>query len=358
MGSLIILPAIITALLLETRCFTRTFVYWWIPLMLLVPAYFEYDGPGIPPMTFYLTGFAPFLFCRQLWIAALRDWHWLDIFVYSFVLIIAWSEYITTGFASGRQLLLLNSLTFVGPYLAMKYIVFHDRDEIRVAKCFVTVMAAIAVYNLYTFRFGLNHFLWLRNFWPYYYEGTYIVVIPRWGFFRAQGPFVHPIAAGIAYGFALPMTFWLLRYQQIRPYWKALSILVLCLLGLFMTISRGPYIGAIVSTGLYLVGQSKYRIQFFSLAGVLFFFASVPLTLKISEYMSLTRSTAKSDTQETALYRKELIFNYLDVIMDEPEHGYGFLNIPYVGDQVSIDNAYLLYALSWGLPAVILMICL
>ncbi|MDJ0840550.1 MAG: O-antigen ligase family protein [Acidobacteriota bacterium] len=355
MGNLVLLPPLITAFFLIVRGFTWTFVIIWIPLMIFIPTYFEYDAPGVPPMTFYLTGFIPFVFTPELRRAAFRDFHWLDLFVYAFVLVIALSEYLTTGFNSGRQLLILNALIFVGPYLAMKHIVLNQWEEVRTARVFVFLMAVIAAYNIYTFRMGFNHFLWLRNFWPYFYEASNIIVIPRWGFFRAQGPFVHPISAGIAFGFALPMTFWLVRYRRIKPVWLGYLVAGLCLLGLFMTMSRGPMLGAVVAGGLYLIGQSRLRKQWFSAVGLVILFSALPVGLKLVDYLSLTRATAKTDTQETVLYRKELIINYMDVVFEKPVLGYGFMNVPYVGDQRSIDNAYILFALNWGLLTVFIM---
>ena len=356
MDKLAFLPPFITLFFLIYKGFGWTFIYWWIPVMLLVPVYFQVDGPGIPPMTFYLTGFAPFIFTRELWRSAIRDFHWLDLFVYAFIIVIGMSEFETTGFSSGRQLIFLNTLIFLGPFLAMKYVILHEKGELNTARVFVIILSIIALYNIYTFRFGVSHFLWLRERWPMYYEVNNPVVIPRWGFFRAQGPFVHPIAAGIAFGFGLPMTFWLFFYRKFKPLWLGPATIFLCTLGLIMTMSRGPYLGAFLSTGLYLVGQSKFRNQLFVIGGVIMFFLCVPLGFKVAEYISLDRMSAKTDEQETVLYRKELITNYIDVIKKKPFLGYGFLNIPYVGDQQSIDNAYLLYALNWGVFSVLLIV--
>lgn len=359
MGSLILIPPIITFAFLIWRGFNWTLLYWWIPLMIWVPVYIEYDAPGVPPLTFYLTGFLPFIVRREMWISAFHDRHWLDFWVYAFIGIISTCEYVTTGFNAGRQMMLLSSLTFLGPYLAVKYTVLHARTGDAMARVFVWNLAFVALYSVWTFRMGVNHFLVLLQHWPYYYETTgHIVVIPRWGFFRAMGPFVHPISAGIAFGFVLPMAFWQFYDKKLNPPIKGLALLALCAFGLFMTMSRGPYLGGMIAIGLFLIGQSKDRLRLFGLVGLISIFMSVPLTLKISDYLSLTRETAKSDTQETALYRKDLIDNYLQVIAEKPITGYGFLNVPYVGDQNSIDNAYILFALNWGYFSVLAFLVL
>lgn len=321
--------------------------------MLFIPNYFKLDGPGIPPMNFYLTAFLPFLFHKNTFYAIFRDKHWLDYTVYLYVFTIFLSELTTTGFESARQTTFLNVLVYVGPYLAVKHVILNAKAELPLARAFVTSLAIIAFYNVYTFRMGFNHFLWLRNFWPYFYDMANIIVIPRWGFFRAQGPFVHPIAAGIIFGFAMPTTFWLVWHKQIKPMWRGIAIGGLCGLGLFMTMSRGPFLGAFLAVSLYLMGQSRYRIQLFAFCALLLFFASIPMTIKISDYLSLTRATAKSAEQETVIYRKDLITNYSVVIQEKPLLGYGFMNVPKIGDQASIDNAYILYALNWGVICVL-----
>ena len=356
MDKLVLLPPIITVFLLVTKGFTRTFCYFWIPLLLAVPVYLEMDGPGIPPLGFYLTGFLPFLFRQELRIAALQDVHWIDFFVYAFVFSIAGAESMTESINSGRQMLFLNGLALIGPYLAVKYIILHEKEDINLAAMFVAVLAIIGVYNLYTWRMGLNHFARIREIWPSYYGMTNLAVLQRWGFFRACGPFVHPITAGIIYGFGLPMTFWLARYKKVKPVWKAYFYAAFCFVGLFVTMSRGPIIGAFLAIGLFVVGQSKMRTQLFILCGLLGVFASVPLGMKAAAYLSLDRASAVTDEQETALYRKELITNYMEIVAEEPFTGYGLLRIPYVGGQTSIDNAYMYLALSWGVIPVLALL--
>ncbi len=108
MDKLVLLPPIITVALFMIKGFNWTFIYFWIPMLLIVPVYLEMDGPGIPPLSFYLTGFLPFLFRKEIYRAAFNDMHWLDIFVYAFVFSISWAEIKTTSFSSGRQLFFTN----------------------------------------------------------------------------------------------------------------------------------------------------------------------------------------------------------------------------------------------------------
>ena len=337
--------------ILYFKRFTWAFIYWWLPLMLIVPSYLEMDAPGIPPMNFYITALLPFLVFPEIRKSLFQDRHWLDLFVYLFILLVGISELRNEGLSSARQMVFLYSLYYAGPYLAVKYLVLHEKKDAEIALVFVWILAAIAVFNMYEFRFGVNFFLKIRGLWPGFTEGFGIVVMPRWGFFRASGPFVHAIIAGVAFGFAMPLALWLFRMGKFQPPLLGLALVTACFGGLIMTFSRGPIFGAFLALALYFAGQSRLRLQWFSAGCLLMMLLSVPLSFKIAEYMSLTRATAQTTTQETVLYRKELIENYWEVIQERVLLGYGFLRVPVVNGQESIDNAYLLYALNWGIFA-------
>jgi hypothetical protein len=354
----VILPLFITFVLLQSRGFVFTFLYWYVPVMLLVPSYLLMDAPGVPPMTYYLTAFIPFMLRPEIYRTMLVDFHWLDIPVYGFVFFCALSEQVNESFSSARQMIFLNVLYQLGPYFAVKYIILHHRKEVDLAKIVVFPLAAMAVITVYEFRMGYNVILELQRIWPVYVESNAggVVTVPRWGFFRAQGPFVHPIIAAIVYGFGMPLGLWLFRTKQVTPFFLPLAATGLTALGLFMTFSRGPYLGAFMAVGLYLVGQSKFRVQLFIAGCVLGLMAAPGLTYVIADYMSVSRETAQSESQETVAYRKELIMNYLEFVGERPWLGHGFLNVPEVPGQPSIDNQYLLFMLNWGIPLLVMFL--
>ncbi len=356
MDKLILLAPVITASFLLWRGFAWTFSYWYLPLMLLVPAFLTMDGPGIPPLAFYTAGFLPFFLNRDFWRTAITDAHWVDGFVYLFIAVACLSELVNLHFASARQVLFLQALTLWGPYIAMRRVILEGPSEFGVARAITIAMALIGIYGLYTFRFGVNHFLILRNIWPYFASLPGLAVWPRWGFFRAAGPFMHPITAGIAFGFAMPLALWLWRSRARPQRWLDLGTLAATAIGVATTLSRGPVIGALAAVAFYLMGESRNRVLLFGATGALLLFLSVPGSFKIAEYFDATRNTATSVEQETAIYRRDLLLNYIEVVKKKPWLGYSFTLVPVIEDQNSIDNGYLFVALEWGVIAVFAML--
>ncbi len=356
MDKLILLAPVVTACLLVWRGFAWTFCNWYLPLMLLVPAFLTMDGPGIPPLAFYTAGFLPFLLDRGFWRTAITDAHWIDTFIYVFIAIACLSELVNLNFASSRQVLFLQVLTLWGPYIAIRRVILEGLHELNIARAITIAMALIGIYGLYTFRFGINHYLTLRNMWPYYVPLPGLAVWPRWGFFRAAGPFMHPITAGIAFGFALPLALWLWRSRAKLPRWLDLATLLATTVGVLTTISRGPVLGALTALVIYLMGESRHRVTLFGSAGLLLLFLSVPGSFKVAEYFDATRSTATNAEQETAIYRRDLVLNYVEVVKKRPWLGYSFTQVPIIEDQSSIDNDYLFVALQWGVIALLAMV--
>ncbi|CAM2005200.1 O-antigen ligase family protein [Acanthopleuribacter pedis] len=359
MDKTVLLPIFISAALILSRGYSWAFCTFYIPLMVMVPTYLHYDGPGVPPITFYLAAFIPFLFQKQIMQAALDDFHWLDLFVYFYSFCVAMSELVNESLSSARQMVFLDAFYQIGPYLAMKWIVLRGKRGDKVVTQYVGVLVLVAVISLYEFRMGQNPFMRIRDIWPVYDTGMGgVFVYPRWGFFRIQGPFVHSIICALAYTMMWPMAMWAAQSGVYKSKFKGMAYVFWCWWGLMMTMSRGPMIGGYLAAGLYVMGQSKFRIQLFAAAAFFAALMSIPASFKISEYMSLTRETAKSESQETVIYRKDLIFNYVEKIQERPWLGYGFLNLPQVGDQKSIDNAYLLIGLNWGVGPVLAMLVL
>ncbi len=359
MDKTVLLPIFISAALIFTRGYAWAFCAFYIPLMVMVPTYLQYDGPGIPPITFYLAAFIPFLFQKEIVKSVLDDFHWLDLFVYLWTFCVALSELFNESLASSRQMVFLDAFYQIGPYHAMKYLALRAKVGDKVVMKYVGVMVFVAIISLYEFRMGQNPFMRVRDFWPVYDTGMGgVFVYPRWGFFRIQGPFVHSIICALAYTMMWPMAMWAAQSGVYNSKAKGWFYVFWCWWGLMMTMSRGPMIGGYLAAGLYIMGQSKLRIQLFAVAVFLGALLSIPAAFKISEYMSLTRETAKSESQETVIYRKDLIFNYVEKIQERPWLGYGFLNLPQVGDQKSIDNAYLLIGLNWGVGPIIAILCM
>src|SRR5262249_53569724 len=85
------------------------------------------------------------------------------------------------------------------------------------------------------------------------------------------------------------------------------------------------------------------------LAGVIVI--GTPTAIAFWSYVSVGRAEAKSESQETAAYRKELIDKYTDIALEHASFGWGLNDWPRVPGMPSIDNHFLLLALRHGLIA-------
>jgi hypothetical protein len=114
----------------------------------------------------------------------------------------------------------------------------------------------------------------------------------------------------------------------------------------------GGFIGAVLTA----VGLSKNRKRMLLIMGGGLIAVGVPAGSMFYSYASVGRINAKSDSQETAAYRYELIQKYLDIAEEKSGLGWGRSTWPKVDGMKSIDNYYLLLALMHGMIADSLLI--
>jgi O-antigen ligase len=67
-----------------------------------------------------------------------------------------------------------------------------------------------------------------------------------------------------------------------------------------------------------------------------------------SQYTEKAISQASTEEQRNAIYRRQLLTNYAPVVMERKAFGWGVTTLPAVNGQVSIDNQYLMLAVTEG----------
>jgi hypothetical protein len=77
-------------------------------------------------------------------------------------------------------------------------------------------------------------------------------------------------------------------------------------------------------------------------------FVGIPISIWFDSYVSTGREKAKTQSQETAAYRKELLDKYTAIAMQKMWLGWGMDHWPKIGGMPSIDNYYLLLTLRHG----------
>jgi O-antigen ligase len=126
--------------------------------------------------------------------------------------------------------------------------------------------------------------------------------------------------------------------------------------GSVMTLSRGPWIAASIAALMVTVCKARNRRRAFWLVGAGLVLASVPLYYATMSYVSVRRAWSTTQLQQSAAYRYELIERYVSLVQQRPTWGWGRGQIPQVDDLSSIDNQYLLLALTYGIFATALLL--
>ena len=115
-----------------------------------------------------------------------------------------------------------------------------------------------------------------------------------------------------------------------------------------LTQSRGPQLGAVVGYSILQIPRFRHRKVAAFVVVLLLAIAGSAAYSYFDKYTSATDDGNLSEAQSSAIYRRELLKNYEPVVEKGGWLGWGALNIPEVGGQKSIDNAYLLIELGQG----------
>jgi hypothetical protein len=128
-------------------------------------------------------------------------------------------------------------------------------------------------------------------------------------------------------------------------------ITTVLLLGLLMTVARGPWLGALVAAAVGAVGAATHRRRALWIAGGVLSVAAVGGGIAMADYLDVKPGTVMTMSQESAFYRKVLFEKYLGIALDQAWFGWGLTTWPKVRGMESIDNYYLLLSLMHGVPA-------
>ena len=125
-------------------------------------------------------------------------------------------------------------------------------------------------------------------------------------------------------------------------------VLAAIVAGLLMTQSRGPWIGV----GLALVFALLMRVLSWGKAAMVFAVLVAVFSVVAynygSKYTEKEFSQASDEEQRDAIYRRDLLKNYTPLVMQHKAFGWGISAHPDVNGQKSIDNDYLMLAVTQG----------
>jgi len=355
MDKIIVLPFIISAALLVSREPRDVFILVFLPVLTLLPTYFDVElVSGTPELYFWSAALIPILLAWVLRGFEGYSLHWMDLVILGYLLSIFYGQWVNSDYKQAQKLLFNNLMAIFFPYLLVRAFCEDRETLIKMIRMMTFLGAFIAVFNAIEFRIFTNYFdEILRRLWPSSVMWDIGMVLSRWGFKRALGPFSHPISAGYFFSLITPLAIWCYYQSLYRNKKIGRLVIFLNVLGLIVAISRAPMLGFFMGLVIIYYGWSLNKAAIMSivlLVSAVVLMVAVP---KFIEYASVTRATAESEDQRNVAYRKEMWEAYTEVVLERPFRGWGRFSVPAVKGMTSIDSEYLGVALTSGLPALV-----
>lgn len=339
----------------------RAFLDVYLVVLLCLPAYYRWMAPGLPDPNLNQAAIVPialYFFLRNK-----RKWRFsvTDLLVGVFAFSCAYSEYKAAGYAEAQNLVAEMLLSVLFPYVLAKGMIEPYGLRIPFAKRYVILLFGVALLSIFEFRMGYS--LYQRVLGPFFpWQGMGWVTTFRWGFARVAGPFAHAILAGLIFVTGFRLARWLewsghwekkFKFWPNHPLTKAQIISIGVFGGVIMSLCKGPWLGGIVGAAIVAIGRTKKRWAALGIVAALALCIGLPAGIMALKWASVPRHLAKSVSQETAAYRKELLDKYIDIAMEHALFGWGRNTWPKVAGMPSIDNHYLLLSLMHGLMALL-----
>jgi len=365
MSIIILIPAILAAYVAWTQSPHRAFIFIYVPVLLFFPGYYHWKILGIPDPNFST---ATILTITAVWlIRGLPGWRFsfTDLLVFGYTFSVLFSEFHSPspqGKIHYQNFVANFSASVIFPYLLAKSLVEPAGLREAFAKSIVIVLFIVAMLMIFQFitqsQYSIQQSLLGRFFGG---EGWVNAGSSqkRWGVIRIAGPYGHEILAGIVLWVGYRIQRWLEWSHawppRLRQFpWLPISTARLLSLGIFaggfVTLARGPIIGAIVAAFIPLMGLSKRRWLIFWVLVALSVTVGIPIISWFISYASIDPGLAETRSQETVVYRWQLVINYFDIAMEHIIWGWGRFGIPRPeSNQKSIDNHFLLLLLQHGI---------
>ena len=263
------------------------------------------------------------------------------------------SNWNSDGQSAGLVLGVSSAFGCLPPYIIGRVVLEREGNRIPFIKRLAFLAFLVSLLSVYEYRMESNPFRELANRLYGYNGGEHMQV--RWGFGRIAGPYGHAILAGCLLLCALIFALWLsaqdgwgrhFRRLQFLPGRKSAYILLGLALGVWMTQSRGPWMGGAFGILLLLAGRARNRKRAFRNVVLASLLLGTMFYVVLNRYTDISQS-AQSQDQENAQYRRLLLVNYAPEVQQGGLLGWGIF-FPKIDGQTSIDNEYLNITLSQG----------
>jgi hypothetical protein len=350
---------------LRTSGAQAAFLRVWIPVFLTMPTMFWVNIPGLPDPNFAQAAAIPILlvlFIQQRDQMTMGVMEWL---IASYMVVRVVNDYQGRGFSDAQNYAFYILTALIGPYLMGRYLIDSRRMDIAAARVIVGMFLIFFPMFVYELKAWVSPvFKIFGGFFPSAYSGLSI----RWGIARTAGTFEHPILACVMVTAAYRLHRWLAwngqwngpqpgllgSWQKLTASWKwpLQSQITFALVAMaLMTISRGPWIGALAAALVVATGNRPNRKRALVLTLTLLLVLGVAGKTALDAYITPAAGEVLSGEAKTMLYRKEMVERYQAFLMERFWEGWGLTKVPKIAGMESVDNAFFLMALQHGVIA-------
>jgi hypothetical protein len=391
MELIILIPAVVCCVVIARDSIRSALINVYLPSVLLLPQFFELRFPHLPPITFAAAAILPL--GLALCFTELRHWRfdWMDLLVVLFAVSAAVSEGLSSVLADGSWVRLFTSpaeklhtnlgngvfllaagvTTIILPYMLGKLLIEQGQyrgQPVRKAilQRLVVLLGFVATLSLFDFLTGTSSWqLVFKHLFPGQPLAWPMQV--RWGLGRIAGPYAHAILAGMIFLIGLTYCIWLRRFAPEwgnrklingLPFTPRGMVLFAIVAGLLMTQSRGPWLGVVLAVVFFALMRtlpvSKATAVFLVIIGVLL----VAGYFLGKAYTNAPPGQATSEEQSSAIYRRDLVHNYIPAVLARKAFGWGITTRPTMAGQESIDNEYLVLAVTQGFTGLFLFLAI
>lgn len=354
--AIILVPAVLSCWIVARRSASAAFFDVWLPCFMLLPMYYFFRPPHMPPLGFTDTAAIPISVVMFGLYLKKWDWRLMDGLILAFILLLTISETMHTGTHVGGLQLFSAIYACLFPYMAGRIFIEQPGARTRFIQRFMVLLCLVTLLSVWDFVGCTSIF---QRFWSHFFPGE-VVVWPiqlRWGFGRIAGPYAQSILAGMMFLIGVLLSTGIRHFApewgrrrifNFLPFTVRTLVTTLLVAGLLMTQSRGPVFGALIGLIILQIARA-YNLKRASIliTGVVLV-ALIGGYKMIQDYTQGDLTAATTLEQQNAIYRKQLWGAYSKTIQDGGLLGWGETEYPKAPGQDSIDNQYLLLMVTQG----------
>jgi hypothetical protein len=333
------------------------FLNVYLPCQILLPDYYAVRIPHLPPESAASWALLPLGISLLLYPTWKMDLRRMDLWVVLYMLSQLASETMREVSAKDGIAFFASNITQV--YLA--YVIGRRliEPDLRVKTLQRIVILFLCLTPCIAWEYRMTENPWVRFGSQVLHLDIVNFVQIRGGSARVQASFGHAILAGIMFFIVFMLNCQLsLIYKRDKGRLSNLiarleqyhAPAIMMVLFLWCTRSRGPMASAVASYSILQIARFRYRkLATVVLLVVLGVGGGLVYTF-LQNYTNSnnTNDGSLSEAQTSAMYRRELLKNYVPLAEQGGWLGWGALSVPHVAGQTSIDNGYLLIELAQG----------